>query len=565
MKKQLTDQQRRAAESPAPLLTIVAGPGSGKTTTLVERVSYKLDMGTQPSDCALITFTNAAANEMAHRLSQHYGGATVKLGYCGTLHGFMLRLLAKHGESIGLHGNITVMDENQSKEMLTDIAKENRCRASITSLREQVEDVAREWMVIREHISPTVERLVAIEYRRRMLAEATLDYDAVLHFGARLLESTPVSFTDLFVDEFQDSGEWDALIYNILRNKHGKIYKTFVGDVDQSIYGFRGGSPNYMMSITRRKDCQTILLEDNFRCGQEICRVANNLIECNKNRIKKRTNSFDGTDSATVITNEFFNSITELDFIAKRLLAIGPETWNECAVLLRSNFLVNETSDFLVAHGISVRAREGTRFPEDFAKCRRFIALLANPQNDRMAYWWLKETRGERTATEIKLASLANYTSINDGYLKIPEGISLESLPAGLTRGKFSIECISLVEDVIHSLPEDSTIAELLVALNVTAFRHQEAGNGVTITTLHSAKGREWDSVFLPAFEQQVIPGERKSVDLEEERRLAFVGITRARKCLWVSWARERRLNEWQKQPQEVTVSQFVKEMESGC
>lgn len=525
----LNSQQQSAVESDERLICMMAGPGSGKTHTLIERTRRLIEDGNDPAMMAVITFTNEAARELERR-SEH------AFGYCGTLHGFMLRLLQQHGSLIGLGEKLTILDEAARDALLKEVCKESGYRGTKGELQAAL-DLGPHWLENSKGAGNALSKAqtAALLYYQRLCAGSMADYDSILHFGLRLaraLDPWDLKFLYLFVDEYQDSSPLDAQIYDALPVSD----RFYIGDPDQSIYAFRGASVENILQLAERPDAQVLALEDNYRSGARICAVAQCLIEHNAARPAKRTRSARDIDSSITL-ERFIEEREELVWIARQINAL-PDA-GECAVLVRTNKLVEYFRDGLAGFGVPMPRVKRAATPADWSKAQLLLSLLCNPDNDRLAYAWLLETKGQAAADNAKLEALSNFDSINATalHLKTPE---LHVVPLHLGLELISPESFERVKAAVETLPGGATLPELVASL-----QHEPAveyeGGGVHVSTIHGAKGREWDHVFLPAFEQGVLPSQSKSASIEEERRLAFVAMTRARHSLNITHSQTRR------------------------
>lgn len=556
--KTLTSSQAEAVASEAPITVLIAGPGSGKTKTLIERIIHLLSNNLAiPSDMVIITFTNAAAREIETRLKAEYSGAEIKFHYSGTLHGFMLRLLRQYGSVIGFKSKLAMLDEEQQKQFIEEVAKDMKIKVAMKEIRAALAIGPEKFLKGSEGLFHVGTELIAFEYYRRLMQHGVLDFDSVLQFGALLVKKlraagTALPFTFLFWDEFQDSGTADAEIFDAL-----DVAKKFVvGDPDQSIYGWRGGSPEYLLGLMTRDGSKVIYLHENFRCDSHIARRANDLIQRNPNihcETRSMTEQQGGIWIARRPTAE-----DEQREIAQDIRE-QPDA-NQCAILVRSNALVKEYSKVLESYGIPVVKKEYSEKPGDWRTARSLLNLFANPDNDLLAYWWIAQQKDTKFANKIKLESLGAYKSINRHYLKLPE-VRVEDVAAALGQSGIGAESIQLVNKAAALLPKDATITELSFALGDDELHGKESGQGVTVSTIHSAKGREWDTVYLPAFEDGIIPKRTSTATLEEERRIAFVAITRARHRLCVSFAQKRKPQYGGFKPEPTVMSPFVEDI----
>lgn len=543
--KTFTPSQLDAINNPARRIVVAAGAGSGKTSVLCERVARMIRDGIMPSTIVCITFTTAGAREFEKRINAILGGQ-FKLGFCGTLHAFILRLMRHHHALIGFPARISMLDEEQAAALVEQVRTDLKIKQlTKRELQEALDHgpgryvKAEPWQVLSKP------ELVAAEYFRRLVAGGLLDFDSVLTFGALLIERmrdasgniiTLFDFKHMLWDEFQDSGDADMKIAGLFYHSMKSFF--VVGDPDQSVYGFRGAKPEHIISLCGDDFFTMIKLEENFRCDREICDIANVLISHNTDRVDKKTISATGGEGVVKIiqaANEQGEVIELATDLSKH------DNLNECAVLLRSNVLVNQFTLWLQGRGVPVKQRQHQQKPPDWKQAREFLNLLASPENDQLAFWWIQTTKGAVDARLAKQKASAALVSINQATLKIPLDVSLSDVPQIVARAGISAESVALLNIAAESLGDDATLADLSLALNEEDTFKQDEGEGVTVCTYHVAKGREFDCVFLPAFEQGVIPTGSKSVNIDEERRIAYVGFTRARHRLVISYSRMRK------------------------
>jgi DNA helicase-2/ATP-dependent DNA helicase PcrA len=540
-----TTHQLQAIESIAPVTFAVAGPGSGKTRTLVWRVLHLIADGVPPEYITCITFTNAAAREMQQRLGN------VRLGFIGTLHSFMLDLIRRNGRALGWSSTVSVMDEEESAEFLEEMIEKHRYRGTKTALLEAITSGPK---TVTGNI--TRERLVAGDYWNTLRQQRRITFDGILIVGEMLLALCPVAPCQWMIDECQDSNPIDFRIYDLLKGT-----KFFSGDPDQSIYAFRGADVSLCLTLSRRNDCVTVPLEENFRSAPAICHVANKLIQHNHGRYDKQTKSAVDYENAAVIGQCFDSPPIEASAIAQDIamrVAHSEGDMKECAILVRTNLLVEEFTNHIRAAGLPVAYSRRPERPKDWPLVRKYLAYVQNPDNDYACYRWIETIVSKSRADVLRDESAKMCVSINDRYGLIAPIDNLGLLSKYLP--PLSRDSETLLRDTMATLPESATIGDLMAELS--RLDEHIIGEGVTVSTIHAAKGREWDYVYLPAFEQQIIPSERKTLDIEEERRLAYVAVTRARRGLFVSWCKQRFVPySGHPGPIPVRPSQFVAEM----
>lgn len=560
---QLSPEQLAPVQSQAKQIVVVAGPGSGKSRTLVSRIQRLIGDGVDPQQIAAITFTNDAARELAERLTPEpmRGVVThedrsvaynlqppaVRLGFCGTLHGLMLSLLGLHHQRVGYSAAPAVLNEIQAMETLNEVKAQLKAKSL----------PATELLRLCGTVLPTDRALSRIEavaaaYQQRLRDELVVDYDGILRLGFELLCMGGVMVPEyLFVDEVQDSCELDALIYEAMPSTH----KFFVGDGDQSIYAFRGGSDAFLKRLCFRTDGVVFKLQDNYRCGAAICAAANNLIGQNEGRVPKVTVPITG-QPGVVTVDHYAGQPQEAAAVAAKLNQLHQSgvPLDDCAVLVRGNALADAYADILVALGIAVKRRRPQVRDVEWVKAMTILSLCGNRENDRLVVEYFKFFRGPVALAELRSAAAARLGSLAEAAnLVLPD--TIEGAFKLMVEHCISASTLDRLAEIGQTLPADAGPVELACAMAADAGERDE-GSGVTVGTIHSAKGREWSHVFLPAFEDAVIPAKR---DVSQERCLAFVAITRAKTGCHISHAAERP-NIYKHITEAASPSRFIKE-----
>lgn len=540
--------QTAVIESDSDYITVTAGPGSGKTTTAIGRIARLIREGCPASKIVAITFTNAAAREIEIRLAKSVG-ATVSLGYAGTLHGFMLRLIQTHASLIGYQSGIVIIDDADKQALVEKLVINHRWNGSKTAIEKQIAAGP-------VNAGKRKEEILALDYYANLRRANSMDFDAILFYGLELANKIgPLPYQHLFVDEYQDSGELDVKIYHALQIPN----RIFIGDSDQSIFGFRGARPDIMVAQMESAKGYKVVLETNYRCGKNICEAANRLIRYNVNRFDKRTVS--GVDyEGAVYVRSFENAVAEMNYIAGEIDRSGIELEN-FAVLTRSNAQAREFASFLSSIGIKVARKSAKCYPNGWHQMITLLKFLSSPDNDDLAADWLQCISGEPAAKLARRKAAEGFTSINQIMFKIVPPLTLTQAQIYIRESNLSPDSIALAFKASQRLhrPEAASVSELLHVLNTEDLSDEAEQPGVTVCTIHKAKGREWDCVYLPGMEQGNLPLVREGADIEEERRLAFVAITRAKKSLFISHCQSR-TKEWKGEVLQ-TPSQFITEI----
>lgn len=585
-----TPAQSEAISARDQSILVVASPGSGKTSVVIARIDRLLSEGTDPSQIAAVTFTNAGAHEVQRRLPKDKDGEPIQLGFTGTLHSFALRMLKQHGAGFGYGDRISLITPEAARDIIESKARTFACREPIKTLMELK-------ALGRPERPKTVAEIVLASYFDEMRAAGIADYDILLQELVRILASDEPeglsaqmairnAFSHLLVDEVQDSAPIDWAIYLSLPIDN----KFYCGDPDQSIFSFRGGSIAGIMAAAGDVGTRTIKLEDNFRSRQEICQAAQSLIEKNSQRVSKETRSVSGDGGVVEILGECENEGDEIGVIGTKIRQIlSEETVNEAvpgkpsrlasqpeiAVLARTNAIADGFRKALAAVGLPVKERTVQQLPRDWALARSFVELCVNPENDSLAFFHLVALEEKRGATPKRARSLAHIAkreasaagrSLNQMHLGFHRSSTPELALAAMRSSGVSLESQALAVEKFRELPRGATVLELALALSEVRewVKEEKDQTGINILTIHGAKGREFDCVFLVGVEDEVFPGKR-ALDaglsaVEEERRLLYVGMTRARRMLFVSSVKTR-TTAW-REVLKRTPSRFLKEID---
>lgn len=563
MTTQLNEEQRRAVESGAALRLVVAGPGSGKTRMLCAAVAHEVALGTAASEVVAITFTNAGAGELERRLAKDHG-LRGRLGFCGTVHAFCLSLVREHAEALGLPGTVSVADDEQREDLLETVRSEMGIKITARKAMEALERsrgedpatngvVPAEWLLVRE-------------YHRRMRLAGLLDFDMVLALGLRHVRDARNGkaawpFKAVFWDEGQDSAQTDLDLLTAMPCAR----KLAVGDSDQAIYGFRGGSvAGFNRLAEPGSGWEVHLLESNYRSGATICDAAQHLIMRNLGRVRKWTRAVRKGGTVRAVRcetpgEELSRVLEEVQRLGSRktktIYDVSPDgttllepptvahfdLYGEIAVLARTNRLADAFAQHLAANGVPVRQRKERAAPADWKRTKLLLTVLSNPWNDMAVLQLLKCSMGDKDAQRVRQVAAMKMTGVNES-LGFPYGKGEGYADVDLMKHGVSPESRERVHDAARELSGrgEWSIPDLLLYLNALEGAEQEEGEGVTCTTMHGAKGREWRHVFVVGCEEGVVPSGRKGTDVEEERRLMYVAVTRAMETATLTWCAAR-------------------------
>ena len=605
---QLNPEQKKAVVLPSCSALILAGAGSGKTRVLTTRLAFLLGEGlANPFEIMAVTFTNKAAREMTERVTA-IAPVSLKGLWIGTFHGLSHRFLRQHHAEAGLPKTFQIADTGDQLAILRDILKDQKLAAEYTPQRAlSFISRAKDKGFRAKDVSPRPREeaflSVYFAYERKAQEEGLVDFGElllktveVLRANEALRQSYQRRFRHILVDEFQDTS---FIQYEWLRLFAGSDTALFVvGDDDQSIYAFRGAEPGNMQAFLQDFGIKEIIrLEQNYRSHAAILQAANSLIAYNPGRIGKNlwTNSTTG-EKITVFEAE--SDHVETSFIARSITAaINHGTKPEhIAVLYRANALSRPIEHALFTASIPYRVYGGLRFfeREEIKHGLAYLRLAANPK-DALSFIRAAQNppKGIGSKTLAQLASDIPDQSLfeaakDSGKAPLLRFVSLiealvaaaqkEPLPKMVEKMLALSNLVSFYEDKnekdrVENLRELVNAAASFVVENpesglddFLAYAALEGGTdrgaGVNLMTVHSSKGLEFDLVFVMGLEEGLFPHENALMEkngVEEERRLMYVAITRAKKKLFLTHATERL---WHGSPRRAIPSRFFKEID---
>lgn len=536
----------------AALRVVIAGPGSGKTFTLTECVKWHI----ATDIIAVMTFTNGTAYEHRKRL----GELAQRLAFIGTTHSYCFKLIQRFGHLIGYKsGQVAILPDGERIPRLLAVRDKLGITISQQKLLAPLSDLDEAGPLMKDVQN---RRLIFHEYEFLLKRNNLVDFDGMLRDGAKLLfleeVREQIKLDWLFVDERQDSSREDQLIYDLIPAAH----KFYVGDADQCIYVFRGADPEGLVGLTKIDGAEVIKLEYNYRSDITICVAANNLIGHNKMRVDKKILPV-SRESGVVAVFSFEDTWQELFRIDNEIRNRLPANYS-VAVLCRLNYEVDRCYKFFIGQGLPVKRQRWVEHPPDWGRALLLLSLCASPDNEILTERYLKLDNPSAMVDQWLLESRAGGTEFGFRIRRVLEP-SLHKAPRFLAENGVGEITINAIKQRAELLPPDATLSDLLQDLYAHEdMQREETDEGIHVGTMHSAKGREWDVVFLPAFEEGVIPNNRSMVlgvsdNDEEERRLAFVAVTRAKHELYISWSAKRQF-QWGG-VQDMQPSRFIGEM----
>ena len=608
----LNDKQREAAMYTEGALLILAGAGSGKTSTMTRRIAYLVDeKGVSPYNILAVTFTNKAAREMEERVEEILGSNSRM--WIMTFHAACLRMLRMDGDRLGYTNSFAVYDPVDQKSIVKNLLKEyeidekkftpNSILSNISKAKEQ-EIGPREF---EENAGDFRDETVAKVYRgyeRILSRNNAMDFDDLILNAVRLLKENPdvlekyqERFRYIMVDEYQDTNQLQYKLISLLAKKYGNI--CVVGDDDQCIYQWRGADIRNILNFEKEfPKAKVVKLEQNYRSTANILEAAHSVISNNKQRKRKKLWT-DASQGEKIQYHRLESDYREAGYIAQEIgyMAQQGENYRDFAILYRTNAQSRNFEDSLAQRRIPYRVIGGLRYYDrmEIKDMIAYMRLVANPMDD-IAFDRVVNSpkRGIGKATMDKIKSVANYCEksifqyveseaiadtlsgkasrgmnefleiireyseekenlrvsdiyegllIKSGYLKALED-------QGTAEADGRIENLMEFKSVIYEFENRDSKLELdefleKLALLSDVDNHDSEANAVTLMTMHSAKGLEFPYVFMPGMEDGLFPSwrSRDSISqMEEERRLCYVGMTRAKRRLWMTSAESKLL-----------------------
>ena len=621
----LNPAQLDAVETLDGPVLVLAGAGVGKTRVLTTRIAHLIATGrARGYDILAVTFTNKAAREMQARLETLTGIREIA-PWMGTFHSIGAKLLRRHAELVGLKPNFTILDTDDQLRLLKQIMKDadvDEKRWPPRSIASQIDAWKNRGLTPAE--APRNEAVsiangkggaIYLEYQTRLKALNAVDFGDLLLETLRLLRDNPDlaeqyqrRFRYILVDEYQDTNHVQYLWLRLLASGHRNI--CCVGDDDQAIYGWRGADVDNILRFERDfPGAKIIRLECNYRSTGHILGAAAGLIAQNQSRLGKTLYTESGKGEKPVVVG-VWDSAEEARDVGEAIEAAQREGVSpaDMAVLVRASFQMREFEERFLEMGLPYRIIGGPRFYErtEVRDALAYIRCAFQP-DDNLAFERIVNTpkRGlgettvaglARQARERRIPMIQAAREAVEGVVLKPKARSaLKGLIADFDRWRGLVDTMppeqfaqTIVEgsgliamweaerteeargrlenlrEFIRSVGEFVSIGEFLEHVSlVVEVEGQEQGPKVSVMTLHSAKGLEFDVVFLPGWEEGLFPHPRSLEEsgvrgLEEERRLAYVGITRARRRVRIYHAANRRVRGyWQSS----IPSRFVEEL----
>jgi len=566
------DQQKAVKATDGPIL-ILAGAGSGKTRVLTYKVAYLIqEKHVDPNAILMVTFTNKAAGEMKERIKKLLGTET-DLPFAGTFHSFCAKVLRTKGQAMGIPINFTIYDSQDQLDAVKDVmkdanisVKEVNPHAALTTISQAKNELIGPLeypQYARGFFQETVARIYLL-YQKKLIENVALDFDDLLMKTVELFDKHPdilgayqEQYRYILIDEYQDTNRAQYTLTKQLAKRYRNI--TIVGDASQSIYKFRGADFTNITNFKRDyPDTKEFHLEQNYRSTQIILDAATKVISKNTSHpILKLWTEKEGGES--IILYEARTEHDEALFLVTTILQ-SHRPFTDFAVLYRTNAQSRTIEEAFLHGGVPYTLVGGTRFYErkEIKDVLAYVKLLANPK-DSVAYKRVEKLGKGRLAKFLTYAEeVAKDTRlIKDTTLQLMDQILektdyLSLYDQNVEEEASRLENIKELRSVAAEYPTIQDFLEVVSLLEDQFVKRQpkanrplaEKSNAVTLMTMHAAKGLEFSIVFIVGMEEGLFPHSRSLMDreeLEEERRLCYVGVTRAKERLYLTYA-DRRL-----------------------
>lgn len=614
----LNDRQKEAVMHIDGPCLVIAGAGSGKTKVLTTRIAHLIESGIPDYNILAITFTNKAAKEMRERLNLLVPDNRV---FVGTFHSFGLKIIRENLEHLGMNKNFTILDSDDVLSLIKKIMKEHNIDPKEVSpyyVRSKISFIKNELLVESEldkYFNTYVDgKVVEVykEYDNVLRRNNSVDFDDLLALPVKLfrnnkdvLDKYQEHYKYILIDEYQDTNEVQYKMSKLIGSKYQNIF--VVGDANQSIYSFRGANFRNILNFEKDyKEANVIALEQNYRSTKNILDAANSVIKNNKERkdmelfselgegVKvKYLRSYDEKHEITLIADEI-----------KRLMQSGYK-YSDIAIFYRTNAQSRNVEEVMLKNNFPYKVFGSFYFynRKEIKDLLCYLRLINNTNDDislRRIINVPKRKIGNKSVEDLEKYAERLNTSMFDAIDSGKE-LDFKNLIRELQNDALNMSLTELVDDVLdksgmkHELEVEKTLDSELRLENLMEFKsitasfeartgsvnlgdfldeislvadiseHEENDDVITLMTLHSAKGLEFPIVFITGMEEGIFPHSNAFMEgeegIEEERRLCYVGFTRAREKLYLTNAKKRML--YGKTTQNPP-SRFISEVEDG-
>ena len=621
MNYDLNEQQLKAVKIVSGPSLILAGAGSGKTRVLTSKIAYLVsECGISPDSILAITFTNKAAKEMKERVINYLGRVAYDI-QISTFHSFGLLIIKENCKELGYSENFTILDADDSLTIIKKIMKDlnidqhnynpKAIKNSISSAKNELID-SKSYEKFANTDFNNIVYEVYKKYDEKLRINNSLDFDDLLLLPIKLFRTNPdilEKYQDRYqyvlIDEYQDTNEAQYILSKMISKKYNNI--CVVGDESQAIYSWRGANYKNILNFEKdHKNAEVVLLEENYRSTKTILNAANNVIKNNIERKDKNlwTNNEDGEKI------HYYRARDEKDeanYVVNRieeLINNGVEK-KDIAILYRTNAQSRNVEEILLEKNIPYKVIGSFYFynRKEIKDLIAYLKVIYNPNDDTNLLRIINvPKRGIGLKTIEKLTNEANdkktsiynviesekelkFKELIEYFIKIKENLSLTELvdeildKSGMKQelesekdieSEVRLENLNEFKSITKSFENSIGIVSLEGFLNEISLvsdveEYKNNPDTITLMTVHSAKGLEFDSVFIIGMEEGIFPHSNSFLEpsgVEEERRLCYVALTRAKKNLWIVNAKSRMLYGITSQNRP---SRFINEIPDEC
>ena len=595
--KNLNDEQIEAVKHNEGPCLVLAGAGSGKTKVLTNRIAYLIENGVRDYNILAITFTNKAAKEMRDRVYNLVGDVA---SFIGTFHSLGLRIIRENCGYLNLPSNFSIIDSDDVLTVIKKILKDMNLdtkQYSPSYIRNRISFIKNQMlseMELDKFFNTPIDKIVVdvyYKYNERLIASAAVDFDDLLLMPVRLfehnkeiLEHYQERYKYILIDEYQDTNPVQYKLSKLLASKYKNIF--VVGDMNQSIYAFR--QADYHNIVNFEKDyanAKTIKLEHNYRSTNNILNAANDVISHNKERKDLRLYSDKG-DGPKITYLRSYDEKHEISLVIDEINKLYLDGYEpkDVAILYRTNAQSRAIEEVFASKGIPYKIYGSYYFynRKEIKDLISYLKLLYNDKDEislRRIINVPKRGIGDSAIKDIELRANLNQCSMYDA-LESKKELEFKDIIESIKKTSENLSLTELIDEVLdksgmkkeledsHLIEDETRLENLMEFKSITASyeertgsvnlgdfleeislvsdqaNHTEDGNVVTLMTLHSAKGLEFPVVFMVGMEEGIFPHNMSIMEdnIEEERRLCYVGITRAKEKLYLTNAKRRML-----------------------
>ncbi len=594
----LNKEQKEAVKHMEGPCLVVAGAGSGKTKVLTTRIAYLIDQGIYSGHILAITFTNKAAKEMKERINKLVSD---NYAFVGTFHSFGLRVIKENYEVLGLTKNFTILDSEDVLSIIKKIMKDKGIdikEISPAYIRNRISFIKNEMLsdaeITRYFLSDIEKKAAEIyfAYEKVRKKNNVVDFDDLLKLPVELFLSNPDildkyqdKYQYILVDEYQDTNEVQYRLIKLLSEKYRNIF--VVGDQNQAIYGFRQANYKNIVNFERDyTDAEVIVLNQNYRSTTTILNAANSVIKNNIERkdVNLYSDLGEGVKVKYLRSNDGAQEVNVVMSEIRNLLDIG---YKKCdiAIFYRTNAQSRVYEEAMIKNNWPYKVVGSFYFykRKEIKDLISYLKLIENHDDDISLKRVINEPKrgiGTKSIENLENRANENNTSMFDAITSGKE-LEFKNIIEALTKDAEELSLTELIDDVLdksgmkaditkeHTLEGDLRLENLMEfrsitenyqnvtgSVNLSDFldeisliadisEHKEDDDAITLMTFHSAKGLEFKVVFMVGMEEGIMPHINSIMEengIEEERRLCYVGITRAKERLYITNAKMRML-----------------------